>query len=237
MDIHVSVAMAIYNGEKYMEEQIASILKQLDCCDELVLSVDPSSDRSEQLARQFADTDSRVVIVNGPGQGAIKNFENALKHVNGSLIFLSDQDDRWARDKLPCCLNVLQKDGVMAIVHDGYITDNLLNVQKESIFNGTFHAGALHNIIRNRYIGCCMAFKRELLKQVLPFPSNLPMHDQWIGILANRFGSVEYINRPLIYYRRHENTATGRQRANILLKLKWRVNIIGQYLIRRKRDV
>ncbi len=237
MSIRVSVAMAVYNGERYLSEQIVSILSQLGPDDEFVLSLDPSSDESEQIIRQFLKTDRRIVFVKGQGLGVIRNFENALKSTRGDYIFLSDQDDVWLPEKLSCCLEALQKEGVTAIIHDAYITDESLQVQKESVLGGSFHAGAFYNIVRNRYVGCCMAFKRELLSVVLPFPSNLPMHDQWIGILANRFGIVEFIGKPLICYRRHGGTATGRERAGWLLKLKWRVNITRQYLKRRKRHV
>jgi glycosyltransferase involved in cell wall biosynthesis len=229
--------MAVYNGEKYLAEQMASILGQLGQEDELVISLDPSGDQSKQMIRQFADIDRRIVFVNGPGKGAIKNFENALAHTRGAYIFLSDQDDVWAQDKLLCCLNALQNDAVIAVIHDGFLTDEALHVQKESIFGGVFHTGAFSNIVRNRYIGCLMAFKRELLGEVLPFPSNLPMHDQWIGILANRHGTVEFVSKPLIYYRRHGSTATGREKAGLLKKLKWRLCITVQYLKRRKRHV
>lgn len=237
MSIRVSAAMAVYNGERYLSEQIVSILSQLGPNDELVLSLDPSNDESEQIIRRFAENDRRIVFVKGPGLGVISNFENALKSTHGEYIFLSDQDDVWQDDKLARCLDVLQKDGVSAVIHDAYITNESLHVQKESALGDSFHTGAFRNIVRNRYIGCCMAFKRDLLSYALPFPSNLPMHDQWIGILANRFGTVEYIHKPLILYRRHGGTATGRERAGLLQKLKWRVNITCQYMKRRKRHV
>lgn len=237
MSIRVSAVMAVYNGETYLTEQVASILSQLGPNDELVISLDPSKDNSEQLIRQFAENDRRIVYVDGPGQGVVKNFENAVSHARGAFIFLSDQDDVWAQGKLSCCLKTLQKDGVTAVIHDAHITDASLNVQQESATGGVFHAGVFRNIVRNRYMGCCMAFKQELLSIILPFPSNLPMHDQWIGLLASRFGTVAYIDKPLIYYRRHGGTATGRNRAGLLQKLVWRLRITGAYWKRRKRHV
>ncbi len=237
MSIRVSAAMAVYNGNTYLQEQVASILSQLGPNDELVISLDPSSDQSEQLIRQFSQTDRRIVFVQGPGQGVVRNFENALQSARGEYIFLSDQDDVWAQDKLSCCLEALQKEGVTAVIHDAYVTDASLRVQKASVTGGFFHAGAFRSIVRNRYMGCCMAFKRELLSTVLPFPANLPMHDQWIGILAARLGTVAYIDKPLIYYRRHGGTATGREKAGLLQKLIWRLSITGAYLKRRNRHV
>lgn len=237
MSIRVSAAMAVYNGEAYLTEQVASILSQLGPNDELVLSLDPSSDQSEQIIRRFLKNDRRIVFVKGPGQGVVKNFENAIRHTHGAYIFLSDQDDVWTQDKLSCCLDALQKDGVTAVIHDAYVTDESLHVQQESATGGVFHSGAFRNIVRNRYTGCCMAFKRELLSVVLPFPANLPMHDQWIGLLAGRVGHVAYINKPLIYYRRHGHTATGREKSGLMQKLVWRLNITAAYWKRRKCHV
>ena len=89
----VSVALAAYNGEKYLHRQIQSILEQLKEDDELVISLDPSQDQSEELIRSFHDP--RIKLLKGPGKGLIKNFENALLHTRNDVIFLSDQDDIW----------------------------------------------------------------------------------------------------------------------------------------------
>jgi len=237
MNIRVSVAMAVYNGEKYLAEQMASILEQLGPNDELVLSVDPSSDRSWQIIRRFADADRRILALEGPGQGVVRNFENALTHTQGAYIFLSDQDDIWMKEKLTCCLDTLEKEGAIAVMHDALLTDESLRVREGLLFGGVFCPGVLTNIVRNRYTGCCMAFKRELLNAALPFPRNLPMHDQWIGILARRLGAVAFINKPLICYRRHSGTATGREKAGWLQRIRWRVNIACAYFKWRKRDV
>ena len=76
----MSVAMAAYNGEKYIGEQIDSILVQMGADDELIISVDPSSDRTKTIAQAYADKDSRIRVLDGPGCGVVRNFENALSH-------------------------------------------------------------------------------------------------------------------------------------------------------------
>ena len=106
------------------------------------------------------------------------------------------------------------------------VVDNDLNVTVESFFaahgSGT---GTVKNIIRNTYIGCCMAFSAELKGHILPFPDNLPMHDQWIGLLGERIGKVSLIDTPYLLYRRHDGTATGGA-TSFAQKLKWRIAII-----------
>lgn len=230
MKVRVSVAMAVYNGEEYLREQVQSIMHQIGKNDELVISVDPSTDRSKVLALEFAQVDSRVSVIDGPGCGVIKNFESALKAVSGEYIFLADQDDVWKDDKLSICLERLCQENVIAVVHNAVVADEALNVVKDSFFEGSFESGAWKNIIRNQYIGCCMAFKAKLLKYALPFPNHIPMHDQWLGILANKLGGVMYCDKPLLYYRRHKKNVTGKKRSNIIKKIKWRIGIIASIL-------
>ncbi len=226
----ISVAMAAYNGEKYLPQQIRSIISQLGQQDELVVSVDPSTDNTEAIAKSFAEIDVRIHVIKGPGMGVIKNFENALNHVSGEYIFLSDQDDVWDERKFSVCLSALSQKAVTAVIHDAVITSENLDVKQGTIFNGKFYSGIYRNIIRNRYIGCCMGIKRSVLRVALPFPANLPMHDQWLGIVAKRMGEVTFVNAPLIQYRRHEQTVTGRDRVKMSVRLKWRFNITFDYI-------
>lgn len=95
-----SVAMAFYNGAKYIDEQIRSILDNMEETDELIISVDDASDGSEAILEDWVQNDQRIRIIKGPGKGVVKNFENAFKHCRGEIIFLSDQDDVWKKNKM-----------------------------------------------------------------------------------------------------------------------------------------
>ena len=231
MAVRVSVVMAVYNGEKYLAEQISSILPQMEAADELLISVDPCGDRSKEIALGFAARDARVRVMDGPGKGVIRNFEFALKHAAGRFVFLSDQDDVWLEGKMAAMLDELAREGVLAVVHNASVTDETLQNVLGRFFERGFHPGIVRNIIRNRYIGCCMAIKRELLDIALPFPDDIPMHDQWLGLLAARHGKVAYIDRPLMLYRRHAGTVTGRGKAGALTRLKWRLCIVKDLLL------
>jgi len=153
-----------------------------------------------------------------------------LRHVKGEYIFLSDQDDVWDKNKISEMLSALAGQNVYAAVHDAYVTDEDLKIMSETFFEISFYPGIIKNIIKNRYIGCCMAFKREVLQYALPFPGNLPMHDQWIGIIASKLGEVVFVPKPLLYYRRHQGAVTGQEKAGIIKKLKWRTSIIWDTL-------
>ena len=89
----VSVAMASFNGEKYISTQIKTILENLTENDELVISDDGSTDGTRRIIEGF--NDSRIRLLEGPKQGVKKNFENAIRNCSGKYIFLSDQDDVW----------------------------------------------------------------------------------------------------------------------------------------------
>ena len=94
----ISVCMATYNGERYIKEQVSSIMQQLGENDELIVSDDGSSDSTLQVLDSFHD--SRIKVFSGPRTGLTYNFENAIKNANGDYLFLSDQDDVWECNKV-----------------------------------------------------------------------------------------------------------------------------------------
>ena len=195
----ISVCIATYNGSKYIKEQIDSILPQLDECDEIIVSDDSSTDNTLSILKSYHDR--RIIIfTNQKFNSPIYNFENALKHAKGDIIFLSDQDDIWEFNKVQVMISFLQKKSL--VVSDCYIINQDKNVICDSLFNGKVpNAGVFINILRNHYIGCCMAFRREILNAALPFPSSLAMHDIWLGLCASAFYSAVFIPNRLIKYR------------------------------------
>ena len=104
--IRVSVAMATYNGEKYIQEQIRTILQNLTDNDELVISDDGSKDQTRKMIEAFQD--KRIKFIQGPKKGIKQNFANAIKHTSGDIIFLADQDDIWMKNKVETVLKYFQ---------------------------------------------------------------------------------------------------------------------------------
>lgn len=224
--------MATYNGESFILEQLSSILQQLSSQDEVIVSDDCSTDSTVQLIEQLHD--SRVTILKGTRFASpILNFENALKHSKGDIIFLSDQDDVWMLDKVHTVKVALER-------YDLIFSNASIIDQKGAIIRNYFYytnppKNILSNLLFNHYFGATMAFKRKVLRQALPFPVYIPMHDQWLGIIANYFFSVGYIEQPLIKYRRHGNNASfcGEKSFNtIRTKMLFRVNIVRALLSR-----
>ena len=221
--------LAAYKGEKYIREQVESILCQLGSGDELIISDDYPGGDTRAAIEDIISSDSRVRYMHGKGQGLIKNFEHGIKNAKGDYIFLSDQDDVWLEGKVEAVMKEFSN-GASAVMHDAQITDGNLKPTGQTSFglNGA-GTGIIKNIIKNSYQGSCMAFSAELKKFILPFPSNLPMHDQWIGLMAEKHGRVSLVSRPYILYRRHGENASGNG-STLIQKLKWRIAITADLL-------
>lgn len=209
--LRVSVAMITYNGAKYLAQQLDSILIQLEEQDEVVISDDGSKDATLEIIKEYQQQDSRIRLVSGPGLGVKKNVECALKQCRGDIIFLADQDDIWKPDKVKQVLEIMEQGAYKLVIHDASVfQDNPKQPVMESFFAfRNAGAGVMKNIVKNSYIGCCMAFRKELLQKVLPIPDSIEMHDQWIGILNDFYNKKSYfLQEPLLFYRRHgENTS------------------------------
>lgn len=227
----ISVCMATYNGEKYIKEQLSSILSQLSEKDEIIVSDDSSTDKTVEIIESFQDKRIKILKKNKFRQPNL-NFENALKYSKGDIIFLSDQDDVWIENKVEIILNQLKKYDL--IVSDAFITNEKLNITNESLFSEVnSNRGILKNIIKNTYYGCCMAFKRKVLKKALPFPKTREIgHDLWLGIIADRYFKVKFLKEKLIYFRRHENTLTTikKSKRRLIVKLLGRVKVLYYFL-------
>lgn len=206
-DFKISVCLASFNGGGYIFEQIKSILVQLKENDELIISDDGSTDATLSIISLFQD--SRIRLVQGPRQGLVKNFEYALSEAKGDIIFLSDQDDIWVNGKVDKCLDALVLANADMVVTDCFVVDKDMNPVAMSFFNlRQSGCGVFKNLIKNSYLGCCIAFRRHILDISTPFPNNIPMHDWWLGLVAESFGKVIFLNEPLIYFRRHVQNAS-----------------------------
>ena len=222
----ISVVLAAYKGEKYIAEQVKSVISQLGEGDELIISDDYPQGKTFEAVEDIIKNDSRVRYIHGRGQGVIKNFEYAINNAKGDFIFLCDQDDIWLDGKVKAVMAEFEK-GADVVMHNADIVDAELNRTGETVFavNGA-GTGIIKNIIKNSYQGSCLAFRAELKKYILPFPENIPMHDQWIGLMGEKHGKVSLIEDSYLLYRRHGENVSGNG-SSLVQKIKWRLDIIG----------
>lgn len=233
----VSVCVATYNGALFLEQQLVSIASQLRANDELIISDDASKDKTIDICELVKANFPKVniLIVPGPKLGVSRNFENAILASTGDYIFLSDQDDVWLPEKLSVFLEALSHSDF--VLSNAYIVDSSLKLNPlDVIFNGKASLGFFKNIIRNNYVGCCLAFRRKVLDYALPFPTNIPMHDWWLGLIASAFNNkVFYIDQPLLLYRRHggnlSSTSEGSE-SSLYNKIHWRIYLLVMVLFR-----
>ena len=230
----ISVCMPTYNGERYIQSQMDSILKQLGEKDEVIISDDSSTDRTIEIIRSY--NDPRIKIFYGSYHSPIFNLENAMAHAKGDYIFLSDQDDEWMPNKVKMTMEYLSK--YDCVVSDAIVVDGDDNVISESFFEQrNSRTGKVHNLMRNCYLGCCMAFTSKIKDISLPFPKDIPMHDIWIGAIVEFFGSGYFLPEKLIKYRRHGgNASPTAEKSNYSIKGKigFRYSIIKN-IKQRKR--
>ena len=229
----ISVCMATYNGERYIKEQVSSILHQLSKDDELIVSDDGSTDSTLQILTTFQDP--RIKIFNGPHTGLTYNFENAINHANGDYLFLSDQDDVWAPNKVERMVAALQNADL--VISDAWICDEKAVSTGKSLYDiYKPHKGFWPTLYHTTYIGCCTAFRRTILKKLLPFPPHIVMHDYWIGQIADLYYKTIYIPDKLLRYRRHGRNAsaltTGKSPLPLYKKLSYRYWIF-YYVLKR----
>ena len=230
----ISICIATYNGEKYIKQQLVSIINQLPHeYDEVIISDDNSSDNTISKIKEIKD--DRIVIYNSKSRNVILNFQNAINKSSGNYIFLSDQDDIWSDNKIEIFSKELQTNLMVFSNLILFNDEGNINFDNALYKKGTNQSGIIKNFIKNRYTGATMAFRRELIHYALPFPKNIPMHDIWLGLLAEWYGHVKYVDEPLLFYRKHENnlSETGRKSSKSLSeRTKMRLNLFLSFMQR-----
>lgn len=238
----ISVCLAAHNGERFLSEQLDSILSQLGSDDELLISDDGSTDDTIKIIEGYIEKDPRVklvTLVQKPKKEPLRsfkyataNFENALMHAKGDFIFLSDQDDVWHPDKLKVMVSHLQTN-VLVRTNSMLVTSDAKPIRLSySEGESPMRRNLLSNIVGMRFSGSHMAFRKEVLEMALPFPENLVSHDNWLGCIASLLGKCCYEPRPLLYYRMHGENVSKCNKNSLWLKISYRMSFSGQLLKR-----
>ena len=202
----ISVCVATYNGGKFLYEQLTSVLYQIGEDDEVIISDDGSNDETLSIIESI--NDERIKLLHHEdNHGFTSNFENALQNAKGDYIFLSDQDDVWMPDKVEKVIKALENYDL--VVHNAELVDGEGKSLNKTYYS-TMHnrTGFLANLWRTRWLGCCMAFKRDVLVYCLPFPPKITAHDYWIGMMGMTKFKYHFMAEILISYRRHGNNAS-----------------------------
>jgi glycosyltransferase involved in cell wall biosynthesis len=205
----ISIAMATFNGSKYLQQQLDSFVTQKRQPDELVVCDDCSTDNTLELLQKFQICAPFQVRIyrNETNQGYINSFEKALSFCNGSIIFISDQDDVWLEEKINIVESIfIDSPEVMVIINDSFVSDEYCEKRLYSKLSNV----KFNKLSEDAYIaGCATAVRSKFLSLVLPFPQPpICSHDLWINRLAILAGVRVVLARPLQLYRRHDNNVT-----------------------------
>ena len=206
----VSVVIATYNGERFLEEQLDSVFEQTYPNLEIIAVDDYSSDTTVSILHQFALSHSNMkVFANERNIGAIKTFEKGISLSTGNFIALCDQDDIWDRHKIELLMR--EMNGKEMVFCDSEFIDETgktINRKISDIKNLSTYNNCSPFIIANCISGHAVVFRREIAIAAIPFPSYI-IHDWWLAFVASSKGVVHFVNLPLVQYRQHADNFIG----------------------------
>lgn len=221
MTSSLSIAMATYNGECYIGEQLRSIACQTRLPDELVISDDSSTDRTLDIVKDFMQCAPFTIrlLVNQNRLGSTRNFEVAIRSCSSDIIFMCDQDDVWYPDKIALSEASLMNDKESGAVFTDadMVNQDLhpygLRLWKSLRFSPREQALAARNsyalLLKHFAVtGTTMAFRSKYLDLVLPIPDGW-MHDAWIALLISAASNLVLLSKPTVAYRQHNSNQYG----------------------------
>lgn len=206
----ISVALATYNGEKYIKDQINSILNQTYKNIEIIICDDNSIDKTYSILTSFQKIHFIKIFRNKSNLGYIKNFEKVLSLCSGDYIAFCDQDDIWLPNKLELLFKNIGNFSL--ILSDSVIIDSNGKIISSSYFkmrNENFESNlSFKLLLGNSFQGCMMLFKKDVLTYALPFPKSYPPHDWWISLISCKLNGIKIFPTSLMKWRRHSQTDT-----------------------------
>ena len=216
----IDILMATYNGEKYLREQIDSILNQTFKEFNLIICDDCSKDNTWKILEEYKNKDSRVrIIKNEKNLGYNKNFEKLLGYVESEYFMLSDQDDFWLPEKVEESYKKITSEKLNLVCSDLEVVDKDLKTIHPSMWEFWPDYNIKEKIKKSRdyksclmtncITGCTTIINSKLIPKILPLPGYPIVHDWWIGLVAGSIGDIGYIEKPLIKYRQHGNNQIG----------------------------
>lgn len=203
----ISVAMATYNGEKYLEQQLDSIAAQTVLPDELVVCDDCSTDRTIEILNRFKEKVPFNVIIlqNETNSGYIKNYARVIPVAKGDFVFMCDQDDVWFPNKIETVLKTFEEHpNAQLVAHDAMCTDADLNPVGTTLFQYDVLRGLRYGSAIHGFVTCV---RRSYLNYTLPIPYCYSF-DRWLSLPASELKIRYELDVVLGYYRRHEKAIT-----------------------------
>lgn len=220
----ISIAMTTYNGEKFIEKQLESILSQTMLPHEIIICDDCSTDKTVEIIKKVINgNDSGIkikLVENQENLGYVKNFHKAISMTKGKYIFLADQDDIWNKEKIEIMINMMKKTDAVAMCSDFVLidqNDNRIQEKNQYRINKLIlnskkpltEIAFLRLLFGNVAQGCTYCFNDDVKKIYLELDNDRVVHDLQIMLIASLIGKVYFYKKELIEYRIHERNAIG----------------------------
>ncbi|MGB4655061.1 MAG: glycosyltransferase family 2 protein [Bacteroidales bacterium] len=238
MNVKISVAMATYNGEKFLKEQLDSIYSQSYLPYEVIVTDDCSTDSTVSILEQYKESHGLKYYVNEQNVGYNKNFEKALSLCQCDYIAISDQDDVWMKNKLEVSLvKLLEIENdlpAMVSTSNNKVNDKLeiINISNPKNKQYLNYYDSIFNCLSH---GATIIINRKLLNLILPFPdSKNYVYDAYIGFVASFCGNKYYIPQKLINHRIHDNNSFHKKNSHKKNKIASRFIDYYMYIKRNK---
>jgi len=236
----ISVCMATYNGEKYIHDQITSILAQLKYDDEVIVVDDCSNDKTVEMLRNMKDNRINIYF-NDRNMGHVYSFGHAISKANNETVFMADQDDVWNDGRVAIMMKILiETESLLVSTNTEFMdmTGTKMNFPVEELKAGD-SCRHLKNILsiftgKTGYYGCAMAFRKRMTHLILPIPNFVESHDLWIALASNLFGSNAHLEEKTLKRRVHEKNASIVKRSYYKkIYSRWIFILSGIVLIKR----
>jgi glycosyltransferase involved in cell wall biosynthesis len=230
----IQILLACYNGEKYLREQLDSLLQQSEANFEILARDDASSDQTLAILKEYREKfpEKITLLPSKYRLGVIGNFDTLLEAASADYILFSDQDDVWLKNKVRLIYEALKEGeatwgkSTPLLVHtDLMVTDSKKNILHPSFWKysriNPFRGKSLSRLlVQNTVTGCAMGINRALAHVAAPIPSDASMHDWWIALAAAFSGHIIPLREPSILYRQHENNTLGAKAPSFKRKIK-----------------
>lgn len=218
-----SVALCTYNGEKFLKEQIDSILAQSIQVDEIIVCDDGSKDSTLTILNSYYQKNPELfkIIANEENMRSVKNFEKAISLCSHEIIFLCDQDDVWVVEKVESYLKYFEQNpSILVLTSNGFAIDTKGKIldkysfwdlpQIANLDNEKLDINKIITKVTNIATGASMAIRKSFLNEVIPFPDGAHLHhDEWLAFVAAAKDAFELMNEKLFYYRIHQQQQVG----------------------------
>jgi glycosyltransferase involved in cell wall biosynthesis len=225
----IQILMATYNGEKYIDEQLNSIINQSYNNWELLVRDDCSTDKTLKILADYVEKyPAKIKLIDSSGvrMGACGNFAELINNSNADYVMFSDQDDVWLPNKIERTLDAMKsiegkKDvGNPILIHtDLHVVDEALNTTNSSMWklqNLNPHVKNINRLmVHNNVTGCTMMINRALANMAKDIPEGAIMYDWWIALIAASFGEIEFMREGSMLYRQHGKNDIGAKNFNI----------------------